>query len=175
MDRSRQLRPDIGTKGYMIIAGLRVAGIVHFGSGILQALWHAFAAMSVLSMSSLEKEQEPGAARLSIGSCVRQACFDRKIDPLCVTQAHDFLPLLLILAILPMWWNPQLLPRYWRGAGMMTRLGEYYAFQPIYLAIRASAVYWLNPMRCALGGERLSAVHLFVAFSILAVSLVPMH
>lgn len=177
MDRTRQHTYENGWRALFTRYLLRLAGVGFTGSTFLQACWHAIAAMTSQSRATTTAADNiPGQSPISqnanatgYASCLVHAYQYHAHGPHCSLLFQDWIPILLLIASLTAWWNPQLLRRYTRRTGTLTHMWEYYSFQIILLFLRAAAFHFLQLPAALLKGESLKGAHLFMALLLLSV------
>lgn len=173
MDRSRRGQ-GVGTSlGTAYDVMFRLAGVGWLLSIVLQACWHAMAAMSVPQQWSLDEYQESlysGAPTPE--ECLYQAINSRKLHKACVAPATNWMPYVLLLSLTTIWWNRHLQTLYTRSGPSPTGIKEYYILQIVALAIRTMGWYFLRPDAPYLTGDMLKAGHLFLIMLIALVSTV---
>ena len=102
---------------------------------------------------------------------LRQLVLDREISP----NLNDLVPPMaryaLLLGIFSVWWNPRLKEKMKRKGARMVGIGDYYVQQLIFLAVRGAVLYWITSQTNI---EQEQALHLFMLFFSLAVSISPL-
>jgi len=173
MDRTRHGSGHRTSLGIAYGVLFRLAGLGWVLSMVLQACWHAMAAMSVPQQWSLDEYQESlYAGAPTLEECVYQAINSRKLHKACVAPATSWMPYVLLLSLMTIWWNRHLRSLYTRSGASPTGIKEYYILQFVALAIRTMGWYFLRPDAPHLTGDMLKAGHLFVIMLMVLVSVV---
>jgi len=171
MDRTRHGYGAGASLGIAYNVLFRLVGVGWMLGIVLQACWHAMAAMSVPQQWSLDEYEESlySGAPTPV-DCVYQAVNSRRLHKACVAPATSWMPFVLLLSLMTIWWNKHLQTLYTRPSASPTGIRDYYILQVITLAIRISGWYFLRPDAPHLIGDMLKAGHLFMIMLIALVS-----
>lgn len=173
MDRTRNGYRDRGSLGVVYSLLFRLAGIGWMLSIVLQACWHAMAAMSVPQQWSLDEYEESlfTGAPPTPEQCAHQAVNSRKLHKACVAPVTNWMPYIMALGLATLWWNRHVQTIYTRpSAASRTGIRDYYILQVSTFAVRILGWHFLRPDVPQLSGDLLKAGHLFMIMLLALVS-----
>jgi len=171
MDRTRHGYGPGTSSGVAYSVLFRIAGVGWILSIVLQACWHAMAAMSVPQQWSLDEYKESlYAGAPTPKECVHQAIYSRKMHKACVAPVTSWMPYIILLSLTTLWWNRHFLTICTRRSVQITGIRDYYILQVMTFVIRIVAWHFLRPDLPYLSGDMLKAGHLFAIMLITLVS-----
>lgn len=167
MERSRRLGLQWRTESSLKTFVIRLGTLLWWTSLVMSILWHTFAANLSSPQNIVLEEDEIIAQSLSgkVAVCAQQSYKYKQIPRTCLPDLQAWMPLVLIMGILSIWWNPMMRRSQLKRGGLFVGLPTFYFLQLISLGFRWIAYSTLSvhdTFSSYLSPERMKACHALV-------------
>lgn len=171
LDKSRRQTPSAQSGDLLYSVLFKLGGIGWAFSAVAQLCWHVMVAMSIPQAWSLEEYQEAlFEGTPSAEQCAQQAIHERKLHKACVAPLTSWMPYVLAVGLLLIWWNNRLSVSYRRPGLAMRGVKDYYMLQGTALLVRVLSWKLLHPEAPHVSGDVLKGAHIFMVLFIALVS-----
>jgi hypothetical protein len=171
LDKSRQQSTSAHSGNLLYVVLFKLAGIGWTFSAVAQVCWHVMVAMSIPQAWSLDEYEEAlFVGTPSAEQCAQQAIQERKLHKACVTPITSWMPYVLAIGFITIWWSNKLSMSYGRSGLTMRGVKDFYMLQGTALIIRFLAYNYLHPEAPQASGDVLKGAHIFTVLFIALVS-----
>lgn len=98
--------------------------------------WHA---LNIAKESEQAHGLSPVESELMLPECIHRSLGSGPLESICASRYNTLAGYALLLALLSIWWNPQLRRKLKGNVGRMVGLTDYYKLQIVFITIRSAA------------------------------------